>query len=136
MFYYYIFLLLLFSLLFVPTVCVRGLCKLLICHCHCQLWLGRMCCAFILCVLRMGIHDVICGIVEKPSGDVTGGSNKYDYRPSSTLASQRRKYPVPLIVIVHLFNQKYSAHHIYTRTPHTFTCYEGKDELILCAFHV
>lgn len=50
------------------------------------------------------LYMYVC--VEKPNGDVTGGSNKYDYRPSSTLANQRRKYPVPLIIFVHLFNQK------------------------------
>lgn len=52
--------------------------KLLINHCHC----GVLLCAF-----------YSWWNVEKPnSGDVSGGTNQYDYRPSTTFDNRRRKY--------------------------------------------
>lgn len=44
------------------------------------------------CVFFTTMTRTIIKWIEKPSSDVNGGSNKYDYRPSSTMATNRRKY--------------------------------------------
>lgn len=53
---------------------------------------------------------------EKPNGDVTGGNS---YRPSSTLANQRRKYSVPLMTLEHLVRAFIQPKPVSTHAQHT-----------------